>query len=143
LFYKEFIDCLRADSAVTDTVTDFPCGETTVPAIFRAPVPEDAVMPYISVNIDGNSTPSGLIEEAIISVDYWDYSNSRAVSDTAAKAVKNLLHFTVMKTDDYSEIRIKRGSFGYVNQNDLRDIHYNTQFSARATDSGWMKETLQ
>jgi len=143
VFYKELIDCLSANSAVTDTVADYTYKNATVPGIFRAPVPEDAVMPYISVNIGGNSTPSGLIEEMIISVDYWDYNNSRAVSDVAAKAVKNLLHLTVMKTKDYSEIRIKRGSFGYVNQTDLRDVHYNTQFSARATDSGWMKETLQ
>ena len=134
---------MRSDQRVSDTVSDFVEQSGTVPAVFSDSAPEAAVFPYITVTIGKTKQPESVIDLATINIDYWDYDQSRAQADESAIAVEDLLDLKCMNSENFNDIRFSIGNADYVSQSDSRVIHFNTQFSARCSRSGWMKRNLQ
>lgn len=142
MFYSELIEILRSDTKVSDTVSTFVEQSEIIPAIFSDYAPESAELPYIVVKIGGSKQPDNVITLATVTIDYWNYDQSRQKSDEFSIAIEDLLDLKCINAENFTDIRFNITNSDYIDQSDPRSIHFNTMFTARCSRSGWMKRNL-
>jgi len=72
-------------------------------------------------------------------VDYWGYDTTRVKAREASERIEYLLDQKQFNTDArYDTIRVWLFSGGWVQEEDPRAIHYNQQFTARASRKKWI-----
>jgi glutathionylspermidine synthase len=135
---QTIINALRADTTLAGYVSSY----SAAPAIFANEAPENSELPYITVRITRNAlADDSVFHDFNIYVDYWDYNKSRSNANKAAERVEFVLDQKTYNADTrYSTIRTWFFSGGWVEDTDPRDIHYNVQFSARATRKKWIQQ---
>lgn len=138
MFYTALINALRSDSNIANTVSTY----NNNPAIFSNEAPENAVMPYIIIDIDNHPNADSVMIRSDVYINYWDKNKPRMVADQAAIAITNRLDTMRLVSDVVTDIRFTEMSSGYVNNPDPRIIHYNITFTTRAARSKWMGDTL-
>lgn len=136
---KTIIDTLKADSVLKARVTKY----ANEAAIFSELAPEAAVEPYITINISRSQTMGDLVlHDFTLMVDYWGLDTTRVKTREASERIEYLLDNKQFDTDGrYHKIRVWFFSGGWVEEDDPRAIHYNQQFTVRASRKKWI-ETL-
>lgn len=135
------IDALKADSTLRKRVTVY----ADSPAIFSELAPEEAKMPYVTINITRSkgATDDNVLQDFTIMVDFWDYgtkatSPTRVRARQASERIEFILDNKQFTHDRYDTIRVWFFSGGWVEDEDTRAIHYNQQFTARASRKRWI-----
>ena len=133
---KTIIDALKADAALRVRVTTFG-GQA---AIFSELAPETATEPYITINLSRSQTMGDLVlHDFTLMVDYWGYDTSRVRAREASERIEYLLDNKQFDSDGrYHKIRVWFFSGGWVEDEDPRAIHYNQQFTIRASRKKWI-----
>jgi len=80
------------------------------------------------------------ISKFSVFIDYYGYDVSRVVSRKAAERIEEMLDMIVLQHEKYGSIRIWYFDGSAIQESDPKDIHYNLQFSARATRKKWSKQ---
>jgi len=137
MFYKEIIEVLRTDQAVSSSVSTY----QDSPAIFSEEAPEKAKRPYIVIRIDSVPTTDRTVSVSNLFIDYYDFQKSRVKCNQYALDLVDLLDFTRLRTKEVNNLRIMWSSDGYIPDTDPRDIHFNSTFGCRGARSGWMNRT--
>jgi len=129
------ISALKADTVLKTKVTLY----SGSPAIFNRLAPEQAKMPYVTIDITRSPTPGELIlHNFILMVDYWDSGTSTKKASEASERIEYILDNKQFTHARYTSIRIWFFSGGWVEDGDPRTIHYNQQFSVRACRKKWI-----
>lgn len=136
MFESAVLSVLQADPELAALVTKY----ANLPAIFSDAAPEKATMPYVVFQIDRISSNNLPIAQFSLYVDYWDYGTSKAKARNAAERIEFILDRKVLEHERYSTIRVSFFSGGVVEAEDPKEIHYNLQFSVRASRKKWMEE---
>jgi len=133
---KTIIDALRVDSALKARVTKY----DSEPAIFSDLAPEAAKLPYVTINLTrSQDIGDPVLHNFILMVDYWGYDTTRVRAREASERIEYLLDQKQFNADGrYDTIRIWFFSGGWVQEDDPRAIHYNQQFTVRASRKKWI-----
>jgi hypothetical protein len=129
------ISALKADSGLVAYISVY----RGAPAVFSEEAPEDAETPYITIRIS-RSTEDLIVQNMNMYVDLWDYNKSRKETREAVEKIEFALDNKEFSTDRYSNIRCWFFSGSQVDGEDPRDIHYNQQFTIRATRKKFLQQ---
>lgn len=134
---ETIIDVLKVDSALKARVTKY----ANEPAIFSELAPKAAIEPYVTINLSRNQTSGDLVlHDFILMVDFWGTDTTRVKTREASERIEFLLDNKQFDTDTrYHKIRIWFFSGGWVEEDDPRAIHYNQQFTVRASRMKWIE----
>lgn len=138
MFEAALLTELKRDTELTGYLSEYK-GE---PSIFSENAPEGAGQMFIVFSIQSTANDFMGIELFTIFVDIYNFNNSWSDCRKAANRVKNWLDTKTLNSDRYDHIRISFFSGSPVPGPDPRDIHYNLQFSARASRKEWMEHNL-
>lgn len=135
------IQRLRADSDITQYVSTF----NNNPAIFSDIAPQQAVLPYVVLDIqNSNNSINNLgVNDFLIDIDLYGDRNSHANLRALAQNIIFSLDRSVLNCDNYKTIRMYFESEGHVENTDIRITHYNMQFSARGSRYAWMQKIVR
>jgi hypothetical protein len=112
------------------------------PAVFSEMAPETATLPFVVVNITTN-TEDSCIHTFNVMVDVYNNSTSLSIVRVIIERIEYLLDNATLDNERYDTIRLRYFSSGSVpDDSDLREIHYNIQFTARAGRKQWMDTIL-
>lgn len=137
MFESSIINKLASDSTLTGLLSTY----NGAASIFSDEAPEDAALPYIVIRIDG-STPEGPMQPFNMYVDYFDNMKSRKNSRLAAQHIEYGLDEMRLTHDRYIDLWITLFSGPTPIENeDVRQIDMNLQFTVRANRSKWMQTT--
>ncbi len=136
MFESSVLPVLQSDPELTSSITTF----ANLPAIFSDSAPKGAAMPYIVFRIERLGSNHLPIAQFVLYVDYWDYGTSKVKARKAAERIEFLLDRKVLEHERYSTIRVSFFSGGTVPDDDPKAIHYNQQFSIRASRKKWIDE---
>ena len=136
MFEAAILPILQSDPELAGLVTSY----ANAPAIFSDAAPEGSQKPYIAYRIDRLSSNNLPIAKFVLYVDYWDYGASKTKARKAAERIEFLLDQRVLEHERYSTIRVSFFSGGVVPAEDPKEIHYNLQFSARASRKKWIDQ---
>jgi len=134
---KTIVDALRADAVLISKVSLY----NKHPAIFSELAPEAAIQPYITINLSRSKASDDLVlHDFILMVDFWGTDSTRVDTRIASERIEYLLDNKQFHTDlRYHTIRVWFFSGGWVEDNDPRTIHYNQQFTVRASRMKWIE----
>ena len=131
------LNALLSDSTLVDLLSTF----NGAPAIFSENAPETAEKPYAIIRCLRNSKEYSVIQNFTIFVDTYDFDESRVNSREAAERIEFVLDEKIFTSTRYSEIRVDEQGGGPIPEADPRDVHYNSQFQARAIRCKWITQT--
>lgn len=141
MFESSLITKLSGDTDLLLYLSTFNVSGGTMPSIFSEFAPETAQMPYLVFRITQSSSESLALKEFNVYVDYYDYNKSSSNSRKAAERIEFILDRTVLNDSErFGYIRMYFYAGSPVQEEDLRLIHYNLQFTARAGRKKWMKQ---
>lgn len=136
MFESALLNHLRADAELTSYVSML----NGKPSIFSDLAPEGTELPYIIFRITKSNSETSTISKFSIFLDYFAFDLSRVICRKAAERMEAMLDMIVLQHEGYGSIRIFYFAGSLVPETDPRDIHYNLQFSARATRKKWVKQ---
>jgi hypothetical protein len=135
MFESSLLNALKSDGELAKLVSVY----ENSPSIFCLTAPEKVPNPYITFTVSKYGVDAS-IDRFNIFVDIWDYSMSSAVVTAISQRVEFLLDQKVLQHERFDTIRIFRESAGLVPETDVKEIHLNMQFSARAGRKAWMQQ---
>lgn len=136
MFESSYLTLLKSDSALAALVATYD-GEA---AIFTDQAPEDATLPYLVFKIDRYPSESLVVDRFFINNDYYDQGSSYADARKASERIEFLTDTNQLTHARYTKIRLYRASAGSVPDDDPREIHYNTQVTARASRKAFIDQ---
>ena len=135
MFESSLLEKLKSDGELVKLVSTY----ENSPSIFCLTAPEKVPNPYITFTITKYGVDAG-VDRFNIFVDIWDYGMSAAVVNAISKRTEFILDQKILQHADYDTIRISRESAGIVPETDVKEIHLNMQFSARAGRKAWAQQ---
>ena len=130
MFETSLLPILQDDPTIIGLVSTYNSGA----AVFSDCAPEDAELPFAETIIQENSAGDSVVSQFIVSVDYYNNTESSANARNFCERVIELLDRCVIENDArYHKIRLFISSGPLrIDEGDPRDVHYSVQFSARA-----------
>lgn len=109
------------------------------PSIFEGTAPENVDFPYVTFSIHGGGGPDSAVDTFTITVTYFGWANSGKAARLAVRRIIELLDRQHLSHEYFDTIRVFRGGFDEVENEDPRAQQYYARFTARAGRSGWMR----
>jgi len=111
------------------------------PSIWVNSAPNDCPNPYIVVSDNMTSIEDDrMFANFTVDVDCFDYDTSTVVINKIALQVECVLDGERLLGDNYDYIRINLSSSTLVPESDIKELHYNLRFDARATRKKWIQQ---
>lgn len=126
---------ITGDANITALLSTY----NSAPAVFNRFAPESADTIYIVYRADSTSVDLAL-DRFNVYIDVYDYGPSSVAVQNVVEKVENLLDISRLTSDRYSSIRFRKFSAGFVDETDLRSMHYNTQYTVRASRKKWINQ---
>jgi hypothetical protein len=127
---------LRADPSVTQYLNTF----NGSPAIFSDTAPQQAQRPYLVFDVQKAASDNLAVDQFIIDVDIYGGRNDTANIRALTMFVEFALDREILNCDNYKTVRFYQESEGFVDNRDIKIVHYNMQFSARGSRYAWMQQ---
>jgi len=132
MFESSLLELFQSDPELVALVSTDGEGEYKQPSIFSDLAPEEVDLPYIVFKIDRYPSDHLSVDRFFINVDYYGRGSSYEDARKASERVELLTDTKELTHSRYTHIRMYRASAGTVPEDDPREIHYNTQITARA-----------
>jgi|TARA_R100000750_G_scaffold23265_1_gene15186 hypothetical protein len=130
---------LRTDSNVTQYVNTF----NGSPAIFSDIAPQEAERVYLVLDVQTIPSDNLAVDNFLIDIDIYGGKSDTVNIRALTMAVEFAMDREILNCDLYKTIRLYRETKGFVDNRDIKIVHYNMQISGRGSRYAWMQQIVR